>query len=216
MKEEILGLEKDFANNNYYGTNVWTDEKFRVLSGNIPVILSAPHAVNQLREDNIRDAEKYTGSLVRYISSSTSSYAIFQLFTASDPNYDVNHNYKSAIVNLVEANDIKFLIDLHSNKMNDSYDIDIATNNGATLMKREDLVQKLIALGEKYNLKIVENVVATANKEEEIINVVSKLCGIPCIQLVINEKLLETESNEENFQDVVNIIEEIITYFSHA
>ena len=54
MKDEILGLESDFANNEYFGTNVWTEEKYRVLSGKIPVLLSAPHSVNQLRGDDVR------------------------------------------------------------------------------------------------------------------------------------------------------------------
>ena len=40
MKEKILDLEADFANNEYFGTNVWTEEKYRVLSGKIPVLLS--------------------------------------------------------------------------------------------------------------------------------------------------------------------------------
>ena len=49
MKDEILGLEADFANNEYFGTNVWTEEKYRVLSGSVPVLLSALHAVNLIR-----------------------------------------------------------------------------------------------------------------------------------------------------------------------
>lgn len=55
MKEEILSLETDFANNEYFGTNVWTEEKYRVLSGNIPVLLSAPHSVNQIRGEEVRE-----------------------------------------------------------------------------------------------------------------------------------------------------------------
>ena len=30
MKEELISLEADFANNDYFGTNVWTEEKYRV------------------------------------------------------------------------------------------------------------------------------------------------------------------------------------------
>ena len=95
MKEEILGLEADFSNNEYFGTNVWTEEKYRVLSGNLPVLISAPHAVNQIRGDDVRDAERFTGALTRYLSNSTSSYAIFELFTHADPNSDEEHDYKN-------------------------------------------------------------------------------------------------------------------------
>ena len=110
MKDEILGLEADFANNEYFGTNVWTEEKYRVLSGSVPVLLSAPHAVNQIRGEDVRDAEKYTGAFVRYLCNATSSFGIFQLFTHADPNNDEDHNYKNAVINLINAYNIKLLI----------------------------------------------------------------------------------------------------------
>ena len=139
MKDEILGLESDFANNEYFGTNVWTEEKYRVLSGKIPVLLSAPHSVNQLRGDDVRSAEKYTGALTRYLSSSTSSYAIFQLFTHADPNMDVEHNYKNDIVNLIESYGIKLLIDIHSSNFSDDSDMDVVTNQKTTLCGFDDI-----------------------------------------------------------------------------
>ena len=154
MKDEILGLESDFANNEYFGTNVWTEEKYRVLSGKIPVLLSAPHSVNQLRGDDVRSAEKYTGALTRYLSSSTSSYAIFQLFTHADPNMDVEHNYKNAIVNLIESYGIKLLIDIHSSNFSDDSDIDVVTNQKTTLCGFDDIPEKIKKIGLKYDVKV--------------------------------------------------------------
>ena len=71
MNDEIIALEADFANNEYFGTNVWTEEKYRVLSGNVPVLLSAPHSVNQIRGEDVRDAEKYTVALTRFLANAT-------------------------------------------------------------------------------------------------------------------------------------------------
>lgn len=175
MKEEILSLEADFANNEYFGTNVWTEEKYRVLSGSIPVLLSAPHSVNQIRGEDVREAEKFTGSLVRYLSGATNSYGIFELFTHADPNTDAENNYRNAIINLVNVYDIKLLLDLHSSTFKDDTDIDIVTNSRETLLGMDNLFDKLRELGIKYNIKIDENNVPNKEKQNEIITSIFNL-----------------------------------------
>lgn len=214
MKEEILGLEADFANNEYFGTNVWTEEKYRVLSGRIPVLLSAPHAVNQLRGDDVRDSEKYTGAITRYISNLTDSYAIFQLFTHADPNNDEVHNYKNAVINIIEVYNIKLLLDIHSSSFSDDADIDIVTNFRTTLCNQKDLVDKFKLIAQKNGIKVDENNVPNKKKENEIISVVSLMCGIPAIRLVINNKKLDIEKNEENFKLICDTLEEFVKLYS--
>lgn len=213
MKEEILGLESDFANNEYYGTNVWTDEKYRVLSGNLPVILSAPHAVNQFRGDDIRDAEKYTGGVVRYLSNATGCYSIFQLFTHADPNMEENEDYKNAIVNLIENYNIKLLLDIHSSTFSDDTDMDIVTNKRETLCGSDYLIENLQDLSKKYNIKIDENNSPNKEKKSEIIGSASLLCGIPCIRIVMNNKKFDIINNEDKFNNIVKLLSEfILTY----
>ncbi len=209
MKDEILSLESDFANNEYFGTNVWTEEKYRVLSGNTPVLISAPHSVNQLRGDDVRDAEKFTGSLARYLSSATGSYAIFQLFTHADPNFDSDHNYKNGIINLVEVNNIKLLIDIHSSTFKDDTDIDIVTDNRITLLGNSNIIDNLKEIAVKNNVKVDENNIPNKDKENEIISVVSLICGIPTLRLVINNKKLNLD-NIDSFTNIVNTIKEFI------
>ncbi len=213
MKDEILGLEADFANNEYFGTNVWTEEKYRVLSGNVPVLLSAPHAVNQIRGDDVRDAEKYTGAITRYLSGATGSYAIFQLFTHADPNSDEEHNYKNGIINLIEAYKIKLLIDIHSSTFSDDTDMDIVTNKRTTLCENENLLDVIKNIGVKYNVKVDENNVPNEGHENEIIAVSSLVCGIPAIRVVINNKKLDVANNEESFNNICKTLEEFILTF---
>lgn len=216
MKEEILGLEADFANNEYFGTNVWTEEKYRVLSGNVPVLLSAPHSVNQIRGDDVRDAEKYTGSLVRYLCNATSSYGIFQLFTHADPNTDQENDYKNAVINLINSYDLKLLIDIHSSTFKDDTVLDIVTNQRETLLGMNNLYDKLKELGIKYNIKVDEQNVPNKEKENEIITVSSLLCSIPSIRIVINNKMLDVQSNLQIFAGIIKVIEEFILYFNNS
>lgn len=212
MKDEILGLEADFANNEYFGTNVWTEEKYRVLSGNIPVLISAPHSVNQLRGDEVREAEKYTGALARYLSYATGSFAIFQLFTHADPNFDSDHNYKNGIINLIEVNGIKLLIDIHSSTFKDDTDIDIVTDGRATLLDKTNIIDDFKKIALKNNIKVDENNIPNKDNENEIISVVSLVCGIPSLRLVINNKKLSLD-NEKVFYNIVNTIRELIVNY---
>ena len=210
MKEEIISLEEDFSNNGYYGTNVWTEEKYRVISGNTPVLLSAPHAVNQFRYDDVRDAEKYTGALTRFISRATNSFAIFQMFTHQDPNIDEESMYKNGIINLIESYNIKLLIDIHSSKFKDDADIDVVSHLHETLCGEEVLIERLKLLGLKYNLKIAENNKPNPEKEFEVIRVSSLVCGIPSIRLVFNSESLDIENNEEKFKRICSLMQEFI------
>lgn len=212
MKDEILGLEADFANNEYFGTNVWTEEKYRVLSGNIPVLISAPHSVNQLRGDDVREAEKYTGALARYLSYATGSFAIFQLFTHADPNFDSDHNYKNGIINLIEVNGIKLLIDIHSSTFKDDTDIDIVTDGRTTLLDKTNIIDDFKKIALKNNVKVDENNIPNKDNGNEIISVVSLVCGIPSLRLVINNKKLNLD-NEKVFYNIVNTIRELIVNY---
>lgn len=215
MKEEILGLESDFANNEYFGTNVWTEEKYRVLSGNVPVLLSAPHSVNQIRGDDVRNAERFTGALTRYLCNATSSYGIFQIFTHADPNTDIENAYKNAVVNLVNAYNIKLLIDIHSSTFSDDADIDIVTNKRQTLRGNDNLYNKFEQIGIMHGIKVDENNEPNKGKENEIITVTSLICGIPTMRIVINNKRLNIYDNEKDFYKITRVIEDFINGFSN-
>lgn len=216
MKEELLSLEEDFSNNEYFGTNVWTDEKYRVLSGNLPVLISAPHSVNQIRGEDVRDAEKFTGALARYLSSATSSYAIFQIFTHSDPNTDEENDYKNGVINIINGFNIKLLLDIHSSSFKDETDIDIVTNNRETLNGMNNLVDKLKELGIKYDISFDEMNEPNKEKENEIIYASASICKIPSIRLVINNKRLDIEKDSNKIEKITQLLEEFISYFNYS
>ncbi|MBQ9013412.1 MAG: hypothetical protein IJ094_07670 [Bacilli bacterium] len=213
MREELISLESDFANNEYFGTNVWTEEKYRTLSGNIPVLLSAPHSVNQIRGEDVRDAERYTGGIVRYLSNNANCYGIFQMFTHADPNFDSESMYKNGIINLINAYNIKLLIDVHSSTFTDDTDIDIVTNGRKTLLNMPSLYEKIKSLGIKYNIKVDENNIPNKDKENEIIHVASTVCGVPSLRIVINKNSIDI--NNDKIESIIKVIEEFISYFNY-
>ena len=64
MFEQIKENEKIFNVNNYdgiYGNN------YIVIKGNIPIMLSVPHAVNHFRGGQKKWADLYTGGIALYL-----------------------------------------------------------------------------------------------------------------------------------------------------
>ena len=214
MKEEIIALEKDFKNNEYFGTNVWTEEKYRVLSGNYPVLISAPHSVNQLRGDNVRDAEKYTGALARYLSNACGTYSIFQIFTHADPNNDEEHNYKNAVANLLETYNIKLMLDIHSSTFKDDTDIDIVTNMRESLCGQNAIIEKFKIIANMNGVTVDEKNVPNINSNSEIITVSSFVCGVPAMRLVFNNKKLDV-NNEEKLNAIIKTLEEFLKVLNY-
>lgn len=216
MKDELIALEEDFANNEYFGTNVWTEEKYRVLSGNNKILISAPHSVNQIRGEDVRDAEKFTGAITRYLANATNSFGIFEVFTHADPNNDSNHLYKNAVLNLINSYNIKLLLDIHSSSFSDDTDIDIVTNLRQSLCGNDNLIDKFKVLAMKYDIKVDEKNKPNEEKDNEIIGISSLICGIPSIRIVINKKNLESDGNEVIICKICNLLEDFISYFNYS
>ena len=78
------------------------------------------------------------------------------------------------------------------------------------------LFDRLKELGVKYNIKIDENNVPNKEKENEIINVTSLICDIPTMRIVINNKRLETSDEDDSLENIINLMEEFISYFNYS
>lgn len=214
MIKEILNIEKIFSNNEYFGTNVWTEEKYRVISGKKEILLSAPHSVNQFREDDIRSAEKYTGSLVKYIANKLDIYGIYEIFTHADPNNNEdNCLYKNAVINIVNLFGIKLLIDVHSSTFKDDTDVDIVTNLRQTLCGNDKIIDDLKFIADKYGLKIDENNKPNKEKAYEVIGITSYMCNIPALRIVFNNKSLDFITNPEKAEKIIMFLEDFLSNY---
>ena len=57
---------------------------------------------------------------------------------------------------------------------------------------------------------------AYPEKENEIINVTSLICGIPAMRIVINNKRLETSDEDDSLENIISLMEEFISYFNYS
>ncbi len=127
LNERLRELEKNFSFEQYNGIG---DKPFLIEEGKGCIMLSAPHAVNQLRNGNIKAADRYTGAIALYLHELTGCHLIYSArYFGGDPNYDpVEQNeYQRALKAYIESNDIRFLIDLHGAAESREYAIEIGT-----------------------------------------------------------------------------------------
>ena len=195
------------------------EKTFEVIKGKLPIIISAPHCVQQTRNNMIKNEEGETGAIAQIVSEKTNCYAIFKTYNNNDDaNFDIENNpYKEALIKLTKDNKIKLLIDLHGAEYSHDFDIDIGTDEGKNIQQNQILIQEMkqsfIDNGIK-NVKIDDTFKATSM--HTICKFISSQTQIPCIQLEINGKyryiknLDGTEKFINGLIDFINKIKEKI------
>jgi len=161
---------------------------FRYLPGQIPVLVSAPHAVRHYRQKRIKPSDEFTGSIACLLNQLTGCHtlAVTKLY-GGDPNFDHPCIYKDFLADICRRHRLKLVIDLHGAAREHDFDIDIGAVNGASLLGQNKILQRLVTSLEDAGLtRISQNYFSTAN--ENIITLfAARELGIPALQLEINK-----------------------------
>jgi N-formylglutamate amidohydrolase len=123
FKEEINELENLELTNDY-----------KISMGNIPILFTAPHTMEQVRSDgSIKKAEPYTKAIALYLNKHMNTYSMIKLQdTGLDSNRDNHDDFKNKLLNLVDEHNIKLVIDLHGASVNREFDVEFGTMNNLT------------------------------------------------------------------------------------
>lgn len=230
--EEIKALEKLFSDNQYNGAG---KEPFVIEEGTIPIMLSAPHAVNQFREGQVKWADMYTGGIACYLHKVTGCHLIYSCkFTESDPNYDEpgNNKYQDALRDYLSRHKVYLLMDLHGAAKKREYAVEMGTapaqNPISCVVCDEDPSLheykfidddiKTIFENRFKNLlldqkKVWKNVIFDAGDQNTVTKYISKNTETACVQLEINGNYRDP-SNKEAFDCLIESLIEIIRHFS--
>ena len=214
MNNENIIKKIEQLNEKYMKNDLQEEKKeesnFKIIKGNKPIILSAPHAVSQNPPDRIKVAEKYTGAIVEYLCEKVGTYGIVRLANWGDNPNNENEGYglkyKQAISKLIEENSIKCLIDFHGCKNTYGFDFDIGTNNGENINDKENYLKIIKKSLEEIGIVTIDEKFK-ANREVVISNYISKKNKIACFQIEISKKL--RESHQELIQ-LLNQLEVMI------
>lgn len=146
--EEIKILENTFRSKETYLTYI----------GNTDVLLTAVHTMDQLKEDGtFKFEEFYTKAIARYVAAKTdSSYFVKIKDTNIDSNSLVIDDFKEQLLNYIEENNIKLIIDIHGAKEERDFDVELGTLNNisadySSIKELEDAFKEVGITKVQYN-----------------------------------------------------------------
>lgn len=113
--------------------------------GDLPILISAPHATAHLRHQKVKGEEEFTGALAQFLAEKTGVHALYCHYRSlDDPNWDRHSPYKERLREIVQSSGIRFVLDLHG--MSNRYKIGLAlgTMNGRSCPNHESLILQTV------------------------------------------------------------------------
>lgn len=235
--EQIEEIEKSFSVNGYDGEG---RDNYKIIGGNIPVILSAPHAVNHFRDGSKKWADVFTGGIACYLQKVTGCHLICgSCFTEKDPNFDLpdDNEYqlklKQYLRKMSEKNQpIRVLLDIHGASASREYAVEIGTAPAPTLSPEEKdtdltslhghkIVEDVVTETLKHNFDklktgkkaVCKNKIFTAGGQNTVTKNIAENTDTACLQLEINKEYRDPH-NIEQMSALVESLQQIIKQLS--
>ncbi|WP_156894492.1 hypothetical protein [Clostridium formicaceticum] len=205
-----LLLEGEFSSNYYLGKNYSCLFKYK--EGDIPIIISAPHAVKQIRNGLIKNPDIFTGSLALILAQRTKCHAIYRTFTGhGDSNSDLICAYKDYLIHKIKECSLRCVIDLHGLHKRRSFMIDVGTLDGKSIP--QEIKTLIIQTFQEGNINDVRfNYLFNADRQGTVVKTVWEKTGVPSFQLEINGLYRDINHVESwtKFQQIVTTLESLI------
>ena len=183
-----------------------TSELIHFEKGTVPILLSAPHTVNFLKEDgNFKMREAYTKAIVKYLAQKTGAFLMIKENSDGiDPNKLEMENYKHQLLEVINKYQIQLVLDIHGAASHHDFAIEIGSLDGVSV--RPQTIESLkTALKNQGIAPVAEN---NPFKGGGITKTVHGNTNIEVLQLEINrnyrdlthpEKLFHLCKSPENF-----------------
>lgn len=225
--QRILELNKQFKSNDNSWTLwkfKWTDHwSFWILEKEWKIMLSAPHSVNHIRDNEIKGVDLMTWAIALFLWEILNIPVIYsKSFLVWDPNHDnyEDSEYKQFLLDYVKRNWIKMLIDIHGMSITRDSLIDLGTwwEWNPNLRWNIDILDCFINSFKKSFKNYAEKKIITVNKyfKSEYVNTISSFIAnntkLPSLQIEINWELRDekrTEDTEKLIIALSNAIEKV-------
>ena len=121
--DEINNLENSILEND-----------FNIFKGDIPILFTAVHTMNQKREDGtIKLSEPYTKAIAMYLNKYDNTFTIIKnKDTGVDSNRDNHDKLNIELRRLIKKYNIAIVIDLHGASKDREFDVEFGTLNNLT------------------------------------------------------------------------------------
>ena len=184
------------------------DKSFVIGKGSGVVMLSAPHGVEHVRMGKPKFKEPGSLALMLEVQKLTGAHYIAKTKNlGDDANYEEVCPYKEELIDYIQKNNIKYLIDFHGLKKTSGFDINLGTYLGQNIKNDEAMFDELY-------LKLKdEGFVVTVDSPywggvRTVSGAVAKRAGIWTLQMEINYKYT---SKSEYTKRLLAMIEILVT-----
>jgi len=187
------------------------------ITGDLPLLVTAPHATVHKRMSKLKRQEFYTGALSVILHSLTGCHVLYtNRLIESDPNYYDDSPFKAKLGEVVSQNDIKFLLDLHGTDPDRENDIYPGVGiNKEFLLGYDNYLNELMNASKLNEITVGRLDVFPAVKQMTVTKYAARKLGVPSMQVEINRKLREPEKSPDDFIKLVKFLKEYIDALSY-
>ena len=174
-----------------------TSELIHFEKGTTPILLSAPHTVNFLKEDgNFKMREGYTKAIVKYLAQKTGVFLLIKENPDGiDPNKSEMEDYKRHLLQIIEDYQIQLVLDIHGAASHHDFALEIGSLDGVSA--RVQTIESLkTALKNQGIAPVAEN---NPFKGGGITKTVHENTNIEVLQLEINRNYRDLNNPEKLF-----------------
>ena len=186
------------------------NEYTEIIEGQIPVLLSAPHAHSHRRPSltlSYKIGEEFTDRIVREICNNTGAWGIIQ---SKETPFDANYHklkenpYKQSVAELIEVGNITKFLDIHGLNLSSEYDLGIYYPN--KFLKSIALSKEISKAVDKKNLRGINSCIFRLNDdmEETLGQYIASELKVPSVQLEIARYIRENEKLRNAFIDNIS------------
>jgi hypothetical protein len=196
---------------------------YRVLAGRMPVVLSAPHTVQQPRpcagvDGALHRSEPYTGPLAIQLHRATGAWAIYATRTAHrDPNHMPFSPYKRhGLQALVDRAAPRLILDLHGARTG-RFAVAIGTSPALRVGRGQAVIDLLVTglAGALDGAVVVDPPAFQANGRGTITAHCWAALGVPAVQLEISRTYRRPRQNPGAYAALFAALQHLIAEVGH-
>ena len=154
------------------------------------VLLSAPHAVEHLRDGKPKFAEPDTAALAIMLGEELGCPVIINVLGKEDPNYHEESPYCDRAVSAIKEHGLKLALDMHESAPNRAYSFAVGTGYGKNVFGKIEIAETFARALTEHGFDNVEIDLYpyAGSKERTVASSLRREARVPAIQLEINSK----------------------------
>ena len=193
------------------------EESVKIVAGTQPIIITAPHSVRPFRNGKYRFSDGgATAAYAIALAELVGAHVIYANYeNGTDPNYQDDNEFKRELAGLIEQVNPVLVLDIHGSNPMRSYDLDIGTMNGDSLLGQAGLVTDLIDTLAKEGIFNISYNRFSASKQQTIAKFASKR-GVPTLQLEVNATYLMPSEGHIEAQRYAILLQAFSRYISNT